>query len=60
MDTLLKALLWTIVLIVAIIGIPILIGLIGVIWPVLLIIAVIVFIPLAIGIVVGKNDKGDH
>ncbi|MBO7450402.1 MAG: hypothetical protein J6U54_08530 [Clostridiales bacterium] len=60
MNTLLKALLWTIVLIVAIIGIPILIGLIGVMWPVLLIIALIVFIPLAIGIAVGKNDKGDH
>ena len=56
MSTLLKALLWTFVLIVAIIGLPILIGLVGVMWPVLLVIALIIFIPLAIGIIVGKND----
>lgn len=57
MDTLLKALLWTIALIILIIGLPILIGLLGVMWPILLVVALIIFIPLAIGIIVGKNDK---
>lgn len=57
MDTLLKALLWTCLLVVLMVGVPILIGLLGVMWPVLLVIALIIFIPLAIGIIVGKNDK---
>lgn len=57
MDTLLKALLWTIALIILIIGLPILIGLLGVMWPILLVVALIIFIPLAIGIIVGKNNK---
>ncbi len=59
MSTLGKALFWTIVLIIALIGLPILVGLIGVMWPILLFVAVIIFIPVAIGIIVGKNSKED-
>jgi hypothetical protein len=59
MSTLLKALLWTCLLIILLIGVPVLVGLIGVMWPVLLIVALIIFIPLAIGIIVGKSDKRD-
>lgn len=57
MDTLWKALLGTFLVIIAIIGIPILIGLIGVIWPVILIVGLIIFVPVAVGIVIGKHDK---
>lgn len=57
MDTLIKALLVTFIIIVAIIGTPILVALVGFAWPVILFIAAIIFIPIAIGIVVGKNTK---
>ena len=59
MNTLVKALIGTVILIVALIGLPILVGLVGVLWPVLLIIAVLIFIPIAVGIVIGKNSKED-
>ena len=58
METLLKALLWTCLVVVLIIGLPVLVVLIGVAWPVLLIVALLIFIPIAIGIVIGKNSKG--
>lgn len=59
MDTLVKALIGTLLVIVALIGIPILVGLLGFIWPVVLVIALIIFIPIAVGIVIGKNTKED-
>lgn len=58
MTTLLKALLWTCLVVILIIGLPILIVLLGVAWPVLLVIAIAIFIPIAIGILIGKNSKG--
>lgn len=58
MDTLLKALLWTCLLVVLIIGLPILVLIIGVAWPVLLTIAILIFVPIAFGILIGKNSKG--
>lgn len=57
MDTLLKALLWTLVLVVLVIGLPILVLLIGIAWPVLLVIALMIFIPIAFGILIGKKSK---
>lgn len=59
MDTLIKALIGTFLLIVAIIGLPILIGLLGVLWPVVLVIALLIFIPVAVGIFIGKGSKED-
>lgn len=59
MDTLVKALIGTLLLIVTIIGIPILVGLIGVLWPIVLVIGLLIFIPIAIGIIIGKNSKED-
>lgn len=59
MDTLVKALVGTFLLIVLIIGLPILAGLIGVMWPIVLVVGLLIFIPVAIGIVIGKSSKGD-
>ena len=59
MDTLWKALLGTLLIIVAIIGLPILVGLIGLLWPVVLVIGLIIFIPIAIGIIIGKKSGED-
>jgi len=59
MNTLLKALLGTLIVVVAIIGIPVLIGLLGFMWPVLLVIGLIIFIPVAVGVIIGKNSKED-
>lgn len=58
METLLKALLWTCIVVILVIGLPFLVLLVGVAWPVLLVIALFIFIPIAIGIIVGKNSKG--
>lgn len=61
MDTLLKALLWTFIIVVLIIGLPFLVVLVGVAWPVVLIMAAIIFAFIAIGILIGKasnNNKG--
>lgn len=60
MDTLWKALLGTLLIIVAIIGLPILVGLIGLLWPVVLVIGLIIFIPVAIGIIIGKKSGEDR
>lgn len=59
MDTLWKALLGTLLIIVAIIGLPILVGLIGLLWPVVLVIGLIIFIPITIGIIIGKKSGED-
>lgn len=63
MDKLWKALIATVLLIILLIGLPVLIGLIGVLWPVLLIIAAFVFIPVLVGVGIGSNgskkDKED-
>lgn len=59
MNTLLKALLGTLIVVVAIIGIPVLIGLLGFMWPVLLVIGLIIFIPVAVGVFIGKHDRED-
>ena len=58
METLLKALLWTCIVVILVIGLPFLVLLVGVAWPVLLVIALFIFIPIAIGILIGKNSKG--
>lgn len=58
METLLKALLWTCIVVILAIGLPFLVLLVGVAWPVLLVIALFIFIPIVIGIIVGKNSKG--
>lgn len=57
MSTLMKVLLATIILIVALIGLPILIGLIGVLWPVLLILGLIIFGLILIGTFIGSNKN---
>ncbi len=58
MSTLVKALLATMAIIVALIGLPILVGLLGILWPLIL----IIFVLVAIGIIIGKasgNKKED-
>ena len=57
MDTLLKALLVTFIFLVLLIGLPLIVVLVGVAWPVLLVIAVLIFIPIVLGILIGKSSK---
>ena len=59
MNTLWKALLATFLIIILAIGLPILIALVGVIWPIILIVGLLIFVPVAVGIVVGKNTKDE-
>ena len=56
MNTLIKALIGTFIVIIGLIGLPILIGLLGVMWPIILVIAGIIFIPVAVGIFIGRKS----
>lgn len=58
MDTLLKASIITLIVVAILIGLPILVLLIGVAWPLLVVIALIFFVPILIAFLIGKNSKG--
>ena len=57
MNTLAKVLVVTLLILVGMIGLPILIGLVGVLWPVLLVIGVIIFALIFVGTLIGGNKK---
>lgn len=57
MSTLMKVLLATIILIVALIGLPILVVLVGALWPVFLILGLIIFGLILIGTFIGSNKN---
>ena len=57
MKTVGKALLWSIFLVVAFIAIPLLVLVCGIALPVVLTIAAFIFVPLLVGMILGKNSK---
>lgn len=59
MNTLLKALLISFLIIVLIIALPILVTIVGLAWPVILGLMLIIFIPAIVGIMIGKNSKDE-
>lgn len=57
MNTLVKVLVATLVVLVGLIGLPIIIGLVGLLWPVLLVFGVIIFASILIGaLLCGKKE----
>ena len=57
MNTLVKVLVATLIVIIALIGLPILVGLIGLLWPALLILAIIIFGLIFIGTLLKSDNK---
>lgn len=57
MNTLVKVLVATLAVLVGLIGLPILIGLVGVLWPVLLVLGVIIFALILIGALLGGKKE---
>lgn len=57
MNTLVKVLVATLVVLVGLIGLPIIIGLVGLLWPVLLVLGVIIFALILIGALLGGKKE---
>lgn len=57
MNTLVKVLVATLVILVGLIGLPIIVGLVGILWPVLLVLGVIIFALILIGALLGGKKE---
>lgn len=57
MNTLVKVLVATLVVLVGLIGLPIIVGLVGILWPVLLVLGVIIFALILIGALLGGKKE---
>ncbi len=57
MNTLVKVLVATLAVLVGLIGLPIIVGLVGILWPVLLVLGVIIFALILIGALLGGKKE---